>query len=379
METKIVQGLFSSIGTVVKDSPKNKEAQYNCAWEDTLIDILTNENSKSFFTSAVGNTGKLEVTNESVKSFVLDKLYSIVTNKISKMDVDYQEILKTNGEYTKYKHFKSIDETVKLLVDLIKNASEKLDVASVRQLNEIFECHSNIIASEKDFKDAFKFNVGVVKQYYFTVVSSIIYATGFIVTSMIDYEQRNGNVNYDIVFKGQNIMERGLPKNMLEIIRQFNEDVKAKVITKTVAIQKTKKVTKESAVSLEFAPIAVVGAVTVGLLALPALIRYAIYFFMHSKIKLAEYFEAQAAFLELNIRKIQGSNMSQSEKEKIIKRQQVYLEKLQNLAVKISSDRYTAEKEATKEIEAEDKQVVKEADAEAKNDEQQLANSDILL
>ena len=371
--TEIIQGLFSSTGAVARNKPTVETESGSLTWENALNDILTNEDSKSFFTSAVGNTGKLEITNESVKSFVLDKLYNIVTQKISKMDVDYQEILKTNGQYSKYKYFNSIDETVKLLVDLIKNANEKLDRQSIMQLNEIFNCHANILASEKVFMDAFKFNVGVVKQYYFTVVASLIYATGFIVTSMIDYEQRNGNVNYDIVFKGQNIMERGLPKNMLEIIRQFNEDVKNKVIVKTVTVQKTKKVTKES-VSL-----AVVGAVTVGLLALPALIRYVIYFFMHSKIKLAEYFEAQAAFLELNIRKIKGSNMNPAEKEKLIQKQQVYVDKLQNLAAKISSDKYVAEKEATKEIESEDKQVVKEADEEAKNDEQTLANSDILL
>lgn len=373
MTTQIVQGLFSSTGAVAKPKIASESENISMTWENALNDILTNENSKSFFTSAVGNSGKLEVTNESVKSFVLDKLYNIVTSKISKMDVEYQEILKTNGEYTKYKNFAKIDETVKLLVSLITNAKEKIDAGSVIQLNQLFECHANLIASEKTFKDAFRFNVGVVKQYYFTVVSSLIYAIGFVVTSMIDYEQRNGNVNYDIVFKGQNIMERGLPNNMLEIIRQFNEDVKNKVIVKTVAVQKTKKVQKES-VSL-----AVVGAVTVGLLALPALIRYAIYFFMHSKIKLAEYFEAQAMFLELNIRKIQGSNMNPTEKEKLIKKQQEYVDKLQQLAAKISSDKYIAEKATNKEIEAEDKQVVKEADDEAKKDEQSLANSDILL
>ena len=361
-------GLFSTVGSV---NHASKQKSISCAWEDTLNDILTNERSRSFYTTVVTESGKPELTNEGVKSFVLDKLYSIVTQKISKMDVEYQDILKSAGNYQKYRHFQSIDDTVKGLNDLIKN-TDKLDKVNVTQLNEIFDCHSNLIKCTKDFSDAFKFNVGTVKQYYLTVVASLIYATGFIVTSMIDYEQRNGNVNYDIVFKNENILERGLPKNMLSIIHQFNEDVRNKVISKSVSMQKNTKLTRESATA-----IAIGTAVAVGLVALPALIRYAIYFFMHSKIKLAEYFEAQAAFMELNIRKLEASNIK--DKEKIIEKQKKSVEKLLQLAAKISADKYSAEKETQKEIEAEDKQVVKDSDDDAKKQESQFNDSDILL
>jgi hypothetical protein len=358
--------------------------------EEALIAILTNENSKSFFCENVN--GKLTVTNESVKDYVLDSLYNIIAKKISRLDADYQEILKSKGDYPKYKHFGTINDTVKALSDLIKEQKDKFADTSLYQLEAIFQAHDNLIKHSREFKDSFTYDIAAVKQYYLVVVASIIYAVGYIVTTMVDYERRNTTVPYDIIFKNVNILERSLPKNMLQTIYQFNNDIKDNKLFKTIAAGKNKKpVVKREGVedaTAEFkgevtyeapVPLLLIGAGLVSLIVLLPLIRHAIYFFLHSKIKLSEYFEQQANFLELNIKSLKGRNAD----PKVIKKQEEAVEKMHKFAAKLSGDVYVTEREVEKDISKEDKEVVSDADKKAKEDADNVnpdfSDSDLML
>jgi hypothetical protein len=350
--------------------------------EEALISMLTSENSKSFFCETVD--GKLTVTNESVKTFVIDALYNIISTKVSKLDAEYQEIAKSKGDYPKYRQFGMINETVKALADLVKEQSDKINGSAKYQLEEIFRAHDNLIKYTKDFKDAFTYDIAAVKQYYIVVIASIIYATGFIVTSMLDYERRNLQVDYDIIFKNVDTLERGLPKNMLSTIYQFNSDIQNKLIFKTVNTLKNKK--PKAATKYENAPVeyesvltpALVAVGVISLIVLLPLIRHAIYFFLHTKIRLSEYFEQQAAFLELNVRALKKRQAD----PKIIAKQEKAVEKLQKFAAKLSGDKYVTEKVVDNEIANEDRQIVTDADKQAKEDtdsQPDFDNSDIML
>lgn len=376
--------MFETIGRVATSGEKTKKTA-----PDIVDRMLSCENSRSDFCidlPVIGKPGitELVITNESVKSIILEKLYNVVASKISKMDVEYQDILKSNGDYLKYRHYKSCDETVKALVAMIKENenTKRLDPKAIEDLNVVFDAHRNLIVHTKIFKDAFAYNIGSVKQYYFAVVASIIYATGFIITTMIDYEKREGRVNYELILKNENILERGLPKNMLSVLRDFNNDIKTGNILKTVNTMKNTKpkVATEALSGDTIRLIGIGGAVVLGLFMVPALIRHLIYFFMHSKIKMSEYFAQQAMFLELNVRKLKRDKAD----AKIIAKQEAYVESLRKFSAKLSGDRYIAEKAAETEINQEDKGLVKEADEEAKKSETSsgdngLDNSDIIL
>lgn len=384
--------MFENLGVV--STPKiNPTVKSRITSESALLEILTCENSRSFFCSTVGGTPR--ITNESVKTIVLDKLYSVVANKISKMDVDFQDILKSNGDYLKYTHFKSCDETMKALIALVKENKGNISDVSEDQLNQIFKAHENLIKNVSVFKEAFKFNVGVAKQYYFGIVSSLIYATGFIVTTMIDYERRNGIVDYKIIFKNENILERGMPKNMLEAISQFNKDIETGNLKKCVDAMKNVKPKVASEATTDFGAIAaksmiphIIGgvaigaAVVLGLFMVPAILRHTIYFFLHSKIKLSEYFEQQALFLELSAAKLKRNGTVDP---KVAQKQEEYANKLRAFAAKLSGDKYAADKAAQSEIDVENKEIVKAADEEAKkepksdSDNGSFDNSDIVL
>ncbi len=102
----------------------------------------------------------------------------------------------------------------------------------------------------------------------------------------------------------------------------------------------------------------VLAGVAIGLIMLPAIIRYVIYFFMYSKVKLADYIRTQAFFLELNAKSAKKSGVD----EKYISKQEEYVQQLRDFAAKISADKYATEKIVDKEIAAEDKQVVRDSD-----------------
>lgn len=342
-----------------------------------LNKMLTCEESQSFFVSK--NNNKIEITNESVKSFVLDKLYNILSVRIAKMDPDYQEIMKSAGNYKRYKHFSSIDECIKELSEILNNNNKNLDTMNKENLTTIFNSHKYLVENSKLFEDAFKYNAGPVKQYYLTIVSSIIYCIGFITTSMIDYERREGSVAYTLIFKNENLIEKNLPKNMMAVLNQFTEDINNNNIKNTVNALKNRKVGTESYSEItndatyEFGPVATVTLAIAGVIFLPSIIRYIIYFFMHSKIKIAEYIEGQAAFLELNIRSLKRSSTDPN----IVKKEQAYVDKLKNLAAKISGDKYIAEKETDKDIKEENKRIISESDKELKDSSNKSSNDNI--
>jgi len=368
--------IFGHDPATPKDKPKPE------VWTEDFMQILTNEKSRSFFCENVD--GKLTVTNESVKSFVLEKLYELVSKKISQLDPDYQEILNTKGDYTKYKYYAIISQTVKSLSSLIKEQKGKMSDISTYQLEEVFKAHDNLVKNVKSIKDAFTYDIVVVKQYYLVVVSSIIYSLGFVVSTMIDYERRDAKVPYDLIFKNVNIMERGLPKNMMSTIQMFNTDIQKGAIIKTVNTMKNKKpsamVQKEGAkVSMEFgittATALWVGVGIISIIILLPLIRHLIYFFLHTKVRLSEYCEQQANYLELNIRALR----SQGADPKIIEKQEKAVKKLQDFAAKLSGDIYNTQKKVDSDIQDEDRDVVREADRKEKDSGDDLSDSEVVL
>jgi hypothetical protein len=340
----------------------NDKHKYEVALESILVD----EAHRSFF--CTNNNGKIELAYESIKSLLLEKLYGIVTDKISKLDVDFQEILDTKGVYTKYRHYKIINDTVKELNLLLKDAEKTLPKDAINQIKEIILAHNNLTRYVKDFIDAFKYDIIPIKHYYLSVVSSIVYSLGFIVTNMIDYERREGKVAYNFILNNINILEKGLPKNMYSVITGFNYDIKMGNVFKAIKTIRNSNplVQKEDAMvyeALPFMALAIGSAVALGIIALPALIRHLIYFFLHSKIKLSEYIKQQAYFLELNIRTIEpnvGKNKD------IIEKQTKIVEDMRVFATRLSGDRYTSEKQAQSDIDNEDKEMVKETDRDFK-------------
>jgi hypothetical protein len=344
---------------IFKGLVRKKESAYDFTLYPASVEIdrmMTCEGSRSFFCSELD--GKFVITNESVKSFIIDKLKDIITTKIAKMDVEYQDIIKTNGNYKQYKHFDSINDTITELMKLVGN-TPSLPNDVVSSITAIRDAHVNVLKNVSHFKEAYTYNIPVVKQYYLTVVASIIYSIGFIITSMLDYERREGNVDYVLIFKNQNLLERGLPKNMLTVIHQFNYDIrdgKVFVHIKEEKNRKPKAVTNETVVPL------LIAGIGIGLAMLPSIIRHVIYFFMYSKIKLADHIRAQADFLALNARNYAKSGG----KEEYVKKQEKYVSQLREFAAKLSTDRYLTEKQVSREIDIEDKRVVKEADDETR-------------
>ncbi len=365
--------------TLLSNTPVTEE-EHN-VFSDYLNHMLTCEDSQSFFTTM--KNGKLEVTNESVKSIVVEKLYKILSTSIAKMDVDYQDILKSNGDYKRYKHFASTDQCIKDLSEIAAKNARTLSKENIADLNIIFGAHRGLISASPIFKDAFKFNIAPVKQYYLSVVASVIYSIGYITTSMIDYEKRDGRVEYSLIFKNENLLEKGLPKNMLKVLKQFNDDINKGSIKKTVDAMKKMPVKVESfdenggiPPTYEIATGAIILGVTAGviaLLTLPAIIRYLIYFFMHSKIKLSEYLENQAYFLELSVRSLRKSD--RADKEEVIRKEEEWINKLYGFAAKLSGDRYQTEKAVDYQVERENKQIVADSDRELKATNDIAANN----
>lgn len=344
---------FDTIGVNIY----NKKTNSNLTKLPDLIEnMCIAEESKSYY--AITREGKTVMMESSVKNIILEKLYNLVRDKITKLDPSFQEIYKSNGDITKYKHYTTLDNTIKVINNICNE--QKINLSFLNHVNELY---NNLLKNKNLLEDAFRYDVSIVKHYYTMCVSSFIYILSYITSTMIDYERKMEHIDYKVIFNQINIRNNGIPENMQNLIIAFNNDIKSGSIKKSIENMKKVKPSTDSEADAVLITLAVVFSVIATLVIAVPLIRYTISFFLNLKLKIIDFIEEQEAFLALNIKRLKAQNADKT----IVEKQEVWLEKLKSFAAKLSGEKYIAEKKTEKEISDENKVVVKEADSEAKS------------
>jgi len=351
--------MFNSIGIRVGDNkPKSDVCDINDQIiTEAVLQMCTHSEDGSRYVEM--EDGLVKKPIKSIKNIILEKLLKLVSDKIVLLDNDFRDIAKCQGDITKYKNYKLIYDSIKVITELAKQQNA-LNLPVVKDTILLSE---NLVKYTKDLKDAFSYDIQPIMHYFTMGVASMIYALTFITTTMIDYERKEGILSYQQVFVKIDSINKGLPKYILQNIEMLNRDLTTGSIKKAVTEAKNYK---GSATTEDPDPtlVKIVTGILIAaaILVSPAIIRWVILFFVNLKIKLREFIDEQSNFLEANILMLKDKNTDPN----IIKKQEEYVTKMKNFSARLAGAKYVAEKDTERQANDEDKVIVKEADQEAK-------------
>lgn len=290
--------------------------------------LLTNSNYSSSSFLAMNEAAQLNVGDK-----VMDKVFEKMMTKYTK--IDFGDIPRTMGDFTKFKHYKVMVKCIDQL-KLLHSMTNKLP-----EIDVIETTHDNIIELRALFQQAFKTNNGYGIILYNTMCLACFEGVSLLISTLVDFIKNGGD--YDlVVMNNSKSREHLLIKNMVK----FNTAVADGTIHKYL-----REVTPSNAMH-ESIGLALTGGAILGLLALavrvvPAIIKQTIYYFYSAKQNISDSAKLQATFLETSIESLK----TQEGAEKVIAKQEKWVKFFKSISNKFAVKMSRANKEAETQVE----------------------------
>ena len=271
------------------------------------------------------------------------KLYENILDKVD--DIDYGQIPKTKGDITKLENYDKLVECIDLITKILKEYRQ-----DTKSIDTVREALGNIEARKSLFEKAFKFNVELPMIVYSTMTLSIISSVSFMISSCIEFiktpNEENFNISIDkvaLVKTKQNLLFTDLEK--------FNNSCKSGQFDNAMdyVIKNNIKGLTGVEAGLVIGGIAIAGL----LFQIIPIVRELTFFFYHSRVSIADYFEVQADLLQMNAANVENnSNKPKKDKNKIVSKQLKIADSFRKISNFIGISNKEAEVKTTKEITA---------------------------
>ena len=314
-----------------------------------------------------------EAVRENVLASLSMKFYNDIMNKID--DIDFGTIPDSKGDITKVENYEQMNRCLVTLRGILTEYNQPST-----QIDEIETAIGNMIDNTRLFERAFKIKADLPVVIYCTMVLAIVSTISLMITSSIEFIKNPVHENFTIEFH-----TAGLAKTqnslMYSNIVKFNNSVKKgefAAAMESLLNGVTAKKIRENSDILDFedeslnegkitnglksvvnalndptnfagqvagkikgawnnAPTAVKGIIIgigaiVGLL---IIIRELIFVFYHTRVKVSDYFEAQANILQMNAYTIENNNSinkTPEQKASIMKKQLDIAERFRSIS-----------------------------------------------
>lgn len=244
-----------------------------------------------------------EADQDKVLIALTSKLYDHLVEKVD--DIDFGDIPKSRGDITKLPNYEKVIDCISIIRGILENA--KQDISSVIILEDAVK---NLKEYKESFIKGYQLNMELPMVIYNTMVLSIYSGISILISSCIEFVKSTDNTGFDIaldkvqlkktkdalIFKDLKILnnsfEHGtLPKALEQMLRQNTKN-----FVGTISV------------------VATGGAIIGVILNIIPVLRELTYFFFYSRTKVADYFDAQSALLQMNAYNL-ASNATDDEKD----------------------------------------------------------------
>lgn len=299
---------------------------------------------------------------------IVGKLYEHI--KANYTGIDFGTIPKSRGVITKVENFQQIVDCLNVIRDLIVEYNE--DPKLVTTLYTVID---NVQKRERTFAKAFALNIELPIMLYNMAVMSVIAGTSLLITSSIEYI-KNGHDSFSMSFdkvsynKSQNHV-------LYQYAEQFNNECRNGNIDKLCneCIKNNMTQIRESGdiVLQEFNPLMiplVVTAIIGSLKMLFFVLRKGIYWFLHMRMNVSDWFAIQAEFLRINAEnlKYRDDDKGDDHRKAVYQRQLKWVESFKKLSNFFALKDSKAQKDAQKDDDDYSKKRKKEEDESDNND-----------
>lgn len=269
------------------------------------------------------------------------RLYEAIIDRVD--DIDFGEIPRTRGDITKLPNYSSLKECHALMTSTLKHFKE--GEAPIRTLATAL---SNIESRTKLWTRAYGLNVEFPMVIYNTMVLAIVQATAYMISMCVDYIKSPTAEKFDIVID-RSALNKSKDHMVFDSLDKFNAACANGSVDKAIDACLRENVKNFSGSVLALSS---VGAIVV-LLSIIPIIKELVFLFYYSRVKVADYFEAQSSLLEMNAYNLESGQTlvkTGQDARKVAEKQVNIAGKFRKIAEKIAVDNKSAESKATKEI-----------------------------
>lgn len=246
---------------------------------------------------------------------------------LERKNCDFGDIGDSKGDITKCKYYKYTQESLDLLYALMqKNNIPTTDVDTINM------SIGNMKKYTSSFEQGFQLKMENLIIMYNTFVMAIVDATSMLIADYMNYLLGPEQVRYDNTGSRN---DKGRGRVALTNLQLFNESCKNGNFDALMSFMTGAGRKNFIGTGVDVAGIAITGLVIAALLAIIPIIRELIYFYYNSRVKISDYLDMQADFLELNKLSVQASNKSAKEKQEILKKQEKIILKCRRQADKL--------------------------------------------
>ena len=252
-----------------------------------------------------------------INGTLLQNLYKSV---IDRKNIDFGDIPDSAGDIEKMKYYANTVECLDTLEKLYRQHNiEEPTLVTIRT------AISNMKKYRPQFQDGFRRKHDFIMLTYNSLAMSIIDATSFLIASFMDYVVSPNNAY--AVGKNANNSRGRVVTSSLEKFNSMSNNNQFGDALEYMLMEQRKNFAGETVV--------VTGAIIMILLSIVPIIRELIFFYYHSRVRLSDYLNMQADFLEMNKLAVQASEKSPTERKSIIKKQDDVIKKLRRKADKL--------------------------------------------
>ena len=252
-----------------------------------------------------------------INGTLLQNLYKSV---IDRKNIDFGDIPDSAGDIEKMKYYANTVECLDTLEKLYRQHNiEEPTLVTIRT------AISNMKKYRPQFQDGFRRKHDFIMLTYNSLAMSIIDATSFLIASFMDYVVSPNNAY--AVGKNANNSRGRVVTSSLEKFNSMSNNNQFGDALEYMLMEQRKNFAGETVI--------VTGAIIMILLSIVPIIRELIFFYYHSRVRLSDYLNMQADFLEMNKLAVQASEKSPTERKAIIKKQDDVIKKLRRKADKL--------------------------------------------
>lgn len=298
-----------------------------------VMDILV-ENATTFTDKA-----KLSMLTEADEAVITHRMVgNIYQSALKKRDVDFDNIPLTKGDIQKFQGYDNMMGTL----STVRQLSSKFGI-KIEELDVVESAVANIRTYKSVFERGFALENDFLMMYYNSLVHGCVESTSLILASYVDYVKTVNAVDFTLR-KGKGIAGNVCINNL----RKFNNSVKVGEFSKFANALLDRN--KQNFVGGTAATIAVGLAV-----AIVPIARELIYFSYESRMRVSEFLEQQAAFLEMNKARLNASAMPAQERNRVISKQKDTINKLEKYADKVRVNHQLATKNSSNKLKQDNK------------------------
>ena len=285
-----------------------------------------------------------EADQNKVMLALTSKLYDHLVDKID--DIDFGDIPKSKGDITKLPNYSKVVDCINIIKEILATSHQDLEPALILET-----AVKNLVEYKDVFIRGYQLNLELPMVVYNTTVLSIYSGISIMISSCIEFIKSPDGTGFDIALDKVQV-KKTKDSLLFRDLKALNDSFERGELPKaldSIIKQNTKNFAGATSTFVA------VGAMLGIILNIIPILRELTYFFYYSRTKVADYFDAQSALLQMNAYNLAARATTEDKDVKEIQSKQLKIaEKFKKIAnfmsIKKSKAEIAAEKD-TKEFE----------------------------